>query len=111
MKESILSVINSNALDEKDLLEKACAASKRASSSIEGIQDQISKQKALDEQLRDAGIQGKRSLIKNFMLRNDLVKLEAVGSSGAGLYAETNESPSGKTTLEEDGVEWQALQI
>lgn len=37
------------------------------------IEEQYKKQKELDKRMKEAGMVGKRSLIKNFILRNNLL--------------------------------------
>ena len=49
------------------------------SSSLIAIEQQYNKQKLLDQELRAAGFTGKRSLLKNFVLRNSLVSDEQLG--------------------------------
>lgn len=66
-------LINVNLLEEEQVVKKACTISKEYSKSFQKIQDQIQRQKDLDKKMKMAGITGKRSLLKNFILRNNLL--------------------------------------
>jgi hypothetical protein len=61
--------------------------SKESSSSLIGIVDQYKKKKQLEDKMKEMKIVGKTSLIKNFILRNNIVdQVEKLNS-------EANRSP------------------
>ena len=55
------------------LQNEALMIQKQTSKSLISIKDQYRKQRLLDKKLRNAGVTGKRSLLKNFILRNGLM--------------------------------------
>ena len=55
------------------LQNEALMIQKQTSKSLISIKDQYRKQRLLDKKLRNAGVIGKRSLLKNFILRNGLM--------------------------------------
>lgn len=59
--------------ENKQIIKTAYEISKRSSNSLVGIEDQRIKQIELDKKMKMAGCPGKRSLLKNFILRNNLL--------------------------------------
>ena len=55
------------------LQNEALMIQRQTSKSLISIKDQYRKQRLLDKKLRNAGVTGKRSLLKNFILRNGLM--------------------------------------
>lgn len=57
----------------KQIVKTAYEISKRSSYSLVGIAEQRIKQIELDKKMKEAGCHGKRSLLKNLILRNNLL--------------------------------------
>ena len=79
--------------EKPEIIKQACEVSRKTSQSIHSIQDQMDRQKELDKKFQDLGIHGKRSLLKNFMLRNQIV-----GSIDCSEKKQTKEQHSDKIT-------------
>lgn len=56
-----------------EVSQHAVKIQKETSKSVMAIEEQYKKQKELDKRMKQAGMVGKRSLIKNFILRNNLL--------------------------------------
>jgi len=69
-------MVDNPILKFQDVMDVACQESKKTSKTLRSIEDQYKRQQLLEKRMKEAGLTGKRSLIKNYILRNDFLRID-----------------------------------